>query len=100
MSSKEATEQTQLINNEAYTAGEYFYFINVCNINTINVRYEVSEFVTGKRGVLMRCVSSKGYKKTLTVNKINKNIKFAYHITKNVELADISYHKGKKNKDL
>jgi hypothetical protein len=99
MSSKEATEQTQLINNEAYTAGEYFYFINVCNINVFNVRYEVSEFVTGKRGVLMRCVSSKGYKKTLTVNRLNKN-KGAYHITKNVELADISYHKGNKNKDL
>ena len=99
MSSKEATEQTQLINNEAYTAGEYFYFINVCNINVFNVRYEVSEFVTGKRGVLMRCVSAKGYKKTLTVNRININKGF-YHITKNVELADISYHKGKKNKDL
>ena len=67
MSSKEATEQTQLINNEAYTAGEYFYFINRSNTNVNNVRYELSKFIQGKKGVYMRCVSADYHKKTLMI---------------------------------
>ena len=100
MATKELTEQTQLINNEAYTAGEYFYFINRSNTNVNNVRYELSKFIQGKNGAIyMRCVSADYHKKTLMISRLNKN-KCAYHITKNVELADISYHKGHKSKDF
>ena len=100
MSGENKLIQSHLIHDKLYTAGESFYYINTSNVNTFNNEWRISEFVELKRGISMRCVMVKDTKekKTLSINKINK--KNGYYITKDRDLADISYHSGYKNKDI
>ena len=101
MNSENKINQSQSINDVVYTAGDYFYVINRSNININNNRLKIVEFVQGKRGVLMRFIDPLyNTKTTLNINNINKKNKTCYHITKDCDIADISYHEGHKFKDI